>query len=227
MNKRKLPLDETTVNDKHDPPLKLRRQLHIQNFVLVWLDSKINKHDEQFHHIVDTINTFIDVDQCLDFLSDIEDQKIFLIMSDDLDQQLISLIHDISQLYSIYIFCEEKSEHEICIHDWKKIRGGFIRIEDICYVLKQDIKQCEHDLASISIVPPSHFSQRNLNELEPSFMYSKLLKEILFYIEHDQYTKRELTQLLREQYHNNNSQLKIINEFEEDYNENSAVRWYT
>jgi hypothetical protein len=116
MSKLKLPPDEAAYNNKHDPPLKLRRQLNVQNFVLVWLDSKMNGHDEEHHHrsinefrhIVDTINTFIDVDQCVDFLSDIEDQKIFLIISDVFGQQLITLIHDISQLYSIYIYCEEK-----------------------------------------------------------------------------------------------------------------------
>ena len=45
-------------------------------------------------------------------------------------------------------------------------------------------------------------------------MYSKLLKEILLNIEYDQYTKKELIQLLREQYHENESQLKLIDEFE-------------
>jgi hypothetical protein len=142
MSKRKSPLDEAAYSNKDDPPLKLRRRLNVQNFVLVWLDTKRNEEHlsiNQFRQSIDMINTFMDTDQCVDFLTDIEDLKIFLIISDVLGQQFITLIHEIPQIYSIYIFYEDKSKDKIWINDWAKVQGGFINTEDICSKLEQDI----------------------------------------------------------------------------------------
>ena len=51
----------------------------VQNFALLWLDSNTDESDQDFQHslsqlrsIVATIDTFTDVDRCLDFLNQIK-----------------------------------------------------------------------------------------------------------------------------------------------------------
>ena len=59
-----------------------RRRFIAQNVVLVWLDSNIDESDgyygnsmTQLRQIVNTIDTFTDADQCVDFLTEIKDEK--------------------------------------------------------------------------------------------------------------------------------------------------------
>ncbi|CAF3348512.1 unnamed protein product [Rotaria sp. Silwood2] len=89
------------------------------------------------------------------------------------------------------------------------------------------MKQCDHDLTPISILLPGDYSKRDLNELDPSFMYSQVLKEILLSIKHNEHAKQTLVELCREQYHGREPELRIIDEFERDYNPHSAIWWYT
>src|ERR1700722_1169711 len=104
-----------------------RRRI-IENFVVVWLDSNINETDAdyqnsitQLRRIVNSIRTFTDVDQCVDFLTQIKDEKAFMIVSGALGQQLVPIIQDFFQLDSIYVFCGHKSKHEQWAKDFYKV----------------------------------------------------------------------------------------------------------
>jgi len=155
--------------------------LIIQNFILIWLDSNLNdadKHFTQLRLIANEVNIFTDVDRCIDFLTEIKDTKAFMIVACALSEQLISVIHEIPQLYSIYIFCEKNTQQKVLPGEWTKVKGLFTEIEPIYSSLKQDTRQCDHSLDFISLVPPGDYSKKNLNELPPLFMYSQILKAI-------------------------------------------------
>ena len=94
----------------------MRRTL--QNFQVIWLDSNFNEANvhfkkslENLHQTVTSITTFTDVDECVDFIDDIEDGKVFLIVSDSLGQHVVPCIEKMSQLESIYVFCDNKVMH--------------------------------------------------------------------------------------------------------------------
>jgi hypothetical protein len=105
----------------------------IENFLVVWLDLNLDDiidddcRDtvDQLRCVVNAVDTFNDVDRCVDFLSDIKDEKAFMIISGALGQQVISYIHDIPQLHSIYVFCGSRTKHEQWAKDWPKIQGVF------------------------------------------------------------------------------------------------------
>ena len=92
---------------------------------------------------------------------------------------------------------------------WAKVKGVYNDIKSICESLEQCTKRCDHNLAPISIISPSDYSKRNLNELPPLFMYSQILKEILLGIQHNKNAKEELVKLWRKRCHDNQSQLEI------------------
>ncbi len=111
------------------------------------------------------------------------------------------------------------------IKKWTKVKGVFIDISFICVQLKRDIQQCEQTLTPIGIVSAS--SAIDLHELDPSFMYSQLLKEILLKMEHSERVKQEFVNFLRVWYHENHAQLHTIDKFERDYDRSSPIWWYT
>jgi hypothetical protein len=71
----------------------------INNFVVIWLDENINGSEADyrnsitnFRRIVNSIYTFTDADTCIDFLIEIEDERVFMIVSSHLGQQIVPLI---------------------------------------------------------------------------------------------------------------------------------------
>ncbi|CAF1509583.1 unnamed protein product [Rotaria magnacalcarata] len=147
-----------------------------ENFIIVWLDSNMKESKEktqhginQFGQVINSIRTFTDSDQCMNFIRDIKDEKIFLIISDGLSQSFVQLVEKTIQLISIYIYSNHKLKQKQWIINHRKIKE----------------------------------------------------------LEHDDKEKSELVEFCREQYADNENELKIINEFNQNYSKPSPIWWYT
>ncbi|CAF1116510.1 unnamed protein product [Rotaria sordida] len=101
----------------------------------------------------------------------------------------------------------------------------FYQIEDLCYRLQQDVRQFSSNLTPISIIKPS--STTNRDELDQSFMYSQLLKEIILDMPYDDKAKKEYADFCRIQYAGNHQRIEVIDEFEETYQPSLSIWWYT
>ncbi|CAF1054977.1 unnamed protein product [Didymodactylos carnosus] len=66
-----------------------------------------------------------------------------------------------------------------------------------------------------------------MNDHDPSFMYSQLLKEILLEMQDDEKARREFVRVLRIQYAENTVALRSIDDFEQEYDKPSPIWWYT
>ena len=162
------------------------------------------------------------------FLENIQNEKLFIIVSGSLGQSILPLVHNINQLISIYIFCCDQSKHEHWVTKWPKIKGVYTNIVPVCQELKKVIEQCDRDLIPISIVSTNEsISTTELNQLDQSFMYTQILKEILFDIDFDKKSIKEFTNYCRKQFINNEKELKIIEQLEKKYSKFEPIWWYT
>jgi tetratricopeptide (TPR) repeat protein len=211
------------------------RQRIAQNFLLIWVDASINESKQdcqntlaQLRSVVNDVNIFTQPDQCMEFLKGIQDEKAFVIASGALGQHLVPDIHSLPQLDAIYIFCGNKSRHEQWTKDWIKIKGVHTDIKPICQALQQTAKQCNQDSIAMSFVTVNEgASSGNLDQLEPSFMYTQIFKEILLEMEHDGKSIKDLATYCRELHKDNTTELNIIGEFERNYESKSSIWWYT
>ena len=113
-----------------------------QNYILIWLDYGIDASNQyyinvisQLQNVIYSVFTFTDADQCVDFLTDIDNEKVFMILSNSLVQQLITLIQDQAQIDSIYIFPEK--EHEpVPTKQW---------MNELYNQLKRDTHRCDYN----------------------------------------------------------------------------------
>ena len=187
----------------------------------VWVDANIDESNSdcqdillQLGSIVDDIKLFTDSEKCTQFFNTVESENIFLITSASLGPHLVSNIHDIPQLYAIYILCDNISQHEQWIKAWSKIKGVYTSINTICKTLQLNIEQWNQDHISISFINTDEVnSTQNLNELDPSFMYTQIFKEIFVDMEHNKQSLKDLAIYLREQYADKPVQLDTINKF--------------
>ena len=209
----------------------------VQNFLLVWLDGSIDEDNNddcrnsitKLRQVVNTVNTFTAVDECIDFITDIKDEKIFMIISGTFSQIIVPVIQDIPQVSSVYIFCENKAELEQWAQQWSKVKGVFTDITPICEALKQAAYDCDQNMVSISFVKSSNdeASNQNLDQLDQSFMYTQILKEILLTIDFEQKHINEFLTYCREQFAGNTIQLKNVDKFEQEYHHHQPIWWYT
>ena len=207
-----------------------------ESCVILWLDSDINQSDEdyqyalvQLSHLAQSIHIFSHVDECIDFITEMGDEKVFLIISDDIGYRIVSLIHDIIQLDSIYVISANEPFDERWIDASGKIRGTFNHIALVCDLIKRNLRWSDMSCTTLDtfISSTESLEPSMLDELDRSFMYSLLLKEIFLDIEEDSQTKQELVEFWRHQYGANTAMLKRIDEFEHNYDRQCSIWWYT
>jgi tetratricopeptide (TPR) repeat protein len=137
-------------------------------------------------------------------------------------------VHHITQINSIYVFCKNESQHKQSAQLWPKVKGIFTAISPICQALKQDVQKCDQDSISISFVSTGcGESNRNLDQLDPTFMYTQILKEILLTISFNEQHIKDFTTYYRENFADNAGQLNNIDKFERDYDNHISIWWYT
>ena len=105
------------------------------------------------------------------------------------------------------------------------MKGIHTEVTTICESLQHVVKQNNQDSIAVSFVTLEQgaFNQ-NLDQLEPSFMYTQLFKEILLEMEH---TKKSIKDFIAYCRNGNYGSPTNITRFENDYNANSAIWWYT
>ena len=182
----------------------------------------------QLQDVVDDVHIFGERDECIDFLTKVDDMKVSLIIMGALGQQILPFIHDIPQLDGVYIYDSNKCSPEQWTKTWVKVKGVHTEITPICESLQQILKQFNRDSIAVSFVTvEEQNSSQNLDQLEPSFMYTQLFKEILLEMKHDQNSINDFILFWGRHYTNNTHQLNTIAEFERDYCPQSSIWWYT
>lgn len=99
----------------HDNKRRFPFHQHIENFVVVWLDAtfhveqhkKVNISKNELRKITNEIHAFSTVDEAVEWITEISDEKVCLIISESIGETLVPVIYDVIQLAGIYIFYEE------------------------------------------------------------------------------------------------------------------------
>ncbi|CAF1232620.1 unnamed protein product [Rotaria sp. Silwood1] len=192
-------------------PESLRRTL--QDFLLIWLGDSFDQLQD-LRHIATSVIPFSDVGVCVDFLTDIKDEKVFMIVSDSLGRHILPEIYACLQLHFIYVLCSNQPIHESWVNTVPKVKGLYTQIGEICTVLQKDRKICEQSMISISY-----------HGVDALFMYTQLLKEALLDIDDDNAKSiKELAEYCRVQ---SDSSEATIKKLEKEYGNHSPIWWYT
>ncbi|CAF4506848.1 unnamed protein product [Rotaria socialis] len=220
---------------------ELNTRIVVQNCLLVWLDPSLDETKDHvrdaltlFSAIINPVHIFTDSDQCIDFLTEIKDAKVFMIISDSLRENIIPLIHNMPQLYSIFILCNDKLCPDNWIQSWSKVKGAFDQIYQICDIVRRLTKKCEHDMTPMSFIAvndndPASLSIQHINQLDPTFMYTQIFKKVLLEIDDkdDDKAIKFFTAYCRQIYSDNSVQLKNITKFESEFQLYKPIWWYT
>ena len=202
--------------------------------VLFWVDSSINPQDDDFQvtltqlkSVMGIIHVFNDGDECMKFLGKTENDHVYMVASGSVGQQILPRIHNMRQLVAVFIYCIDRSKYESLVKTYSKVRGVFTDIAILCQSLQDTSRRREADAIDISLMAASDISGSNLDQLSQSFMYTKLIKEILLELKHDDDSVKELVTYCRDKYSKDEKELKNIETFRTGYALQSPIYWYT
>ncbi|CAF1579245.1 unnamed protein product, partial [Adineta steineri] len=229
MNKGKSTTNASTVSKGAED----RRRINIrqvQNVLLIWLDSNIDETNDEcqntttkLRRVVNDFKTFTDGDQCLEFIQTIVDKKVCMIISGSLGQHIVSRVHNMFQVDSIFIFCGNRKHHEQWTKDWPKIKGVFTDITPICEALKGAAHQCEQNAIPMSFMG----TNKKMDQLDPSFMYTQIIKEILLTIKFGQSHIQDYFDYCRDAFVDNEEEIENLKQLESEYHKKTSIYWYS
>ena len=192
--------------------------------------------EEEYRHslaqlqcIVNTVDVYTDAEHCARCLLEIQNEKIFLVISGTLAQSFVPCVHDLPQLDTIFIFCQNNAGHEQWTSEYCKIKGIFSHIDFICDGLREAAHLCDQNSVSMSFLSATDPSSKQKRiQIDPTFMYTQLLKEILLEINFDEpKCIQELVDFSRSRCASNPTELNKIEQFEHSYRDHTPIWWYT
>ncbi|UJR07884.1 hypothetical protein I4U23_012166 [Adineta vaga] len=215
---------------------EMTQQKILENCIVLWLDENLDfstdhsqKWISQLRNIVNTIETFNDIDICLEYLTQLKDEKIFFIVSASLLNQIAVLEDKFIQLTSIYVLCDNAVATNDNVKAFKKGKGIFTTMNHLCSELQNDVRQVEKNLTCSTTISSS--PNLDPNELPPTFMYCHLLKEKFFKLEDDPNAKDEYIEYCKPQYEKDKHQKYLAERFLTTYDRasktESPIWWYT
>ena len=220
----------------------LTKSQHITNsihyFHLICLDENLDRDNnnhlsglfQDLEKIVYSLRLFSDFDQCVDYITDIEgeEQKAIILYSGELVENIIHFVQDIPQIDSIYILSRNRFNHEDWRHLSPKVKDGHNDLTTICKSIKQTVRKYYQDYLDLPCLQPNTKTfKSNRNELEPSFMYMLILKEIFLNADFEPKHFHDFIDYCRAKYCNNGTMLGKVTEFEQRYKMRDPISWYT
>ncbi|CAF1024709.1 unnamed protein product [Didymodactylos carnosus] len=215
-----------------DMSVYLNQDENLESFTAVWLDADIVKDADYYNstlislrRFISCVKIFADPDSCIDYISSIENEKVFIVLSGFLGEVVVPLTYELPQIEFIYIFCHNKGKHEQWANNYCKIHGVFNDKNSLFFKMAEDVKAFSNDISSMTLLTKeSSFQDRTT--LYGGLFYP-LVIEMLNDIPATDDAKNEMIKECRMYYKDNVKQQEEIDDFEKTYKADKAIWWYT
>ena len=101
---------------------------NLESLSLIWLDAEVNNSKDnidvqkRLRSVINYLKTFQDIIECEEYIRSVPDgDRLLLIVSGGLGQELVPRIHKLRQILSIYVFCFDRKKHEEWTNKYCKV----------------------------------------------------------------------------------------------------------
>ena len=155
--------EQAPITSKNEIPLRRANIKRVQNVLLIWFDNNMEDNSAnyrntmtQLHRVVNAVNMFTDGKQCIECISSMNGHKVCMIISGSHGQHIVAM---------------------------NNAMNNGPKIGPIYDSLKQGVRQYEQSsIAIIFMVASDDISNKNLDQLNCSFVYTQIMKGILLFI---------------------------------------------
>jgi len=121
---------------------------NLKTFALLWLDAAVNTSEEnreaqqQLRSTINHVTTFENASLCEQYIRSVcLYDRLVLIVSGKLGQEVVPHIHQVRQLSSIYVYCMDKPRNEKWAKNFVKV-SRFTRYSIFCIYFLLKGKSC-------------------------------------------------------------------------------------
>jgi len=122
-NKKQLTKSSSSTNPANQP-----MNSNLESFACLWLDQNVNSTQDnrdtqkELRQVINHLRTFDNSEECEQYIGQITQEKVVLIVSGGLGRQLVPRLHDLPQFSACYVFCQDKKANEQWANKYHKVR---------------------------------------------------------------------------------------------------------
>ncbi|CAF0829366.1 unnamed protein product [Rotaria sp. Silwood1] len=200
----------------------------IRTFRILWLDAQVNANDnnravqQHLRKLDKNLSTFENLEECYKYIvSMLSDDRIVFIVSGQLGKKIVPQIHQIPQIRSIYIYCENMTLH-------KQWATSFNKVKIVADKLAEIIERIQSDRDAITIAEAtSSKSTKYCTVIDDPIDNPIAFLEYFIRIKSSQADIAECISFCRNKYRDDQHELELIQEFQQTYASERAIWWYT
>lgn len=204
-----------------------------ENINIIWFDPNIESHEdtentkEQLQVISDYIIFMTNFDDCVQYIQSTDKEKFFLITSGVQALEIVPQISSISQIDSIFIYCMKKERYESSLNAYRNVIGIYVNLDDLVQSIQAQIDHLQRQMQTFSFFDHHQKSTKELSKDSAAFVWFQLFNYVIARLPHKQKAKQEMIRVCRDYYRGNEKELKLIDEFEQNYRSRDALRYYS
>ncbi|CAF1393080.1 unnamed protein product [Rotaria magnacalcarata] len=202
---------------------------NLEKYSIVWLDVSVNNEEnmvaqKKLRSIVNNLRTFIGPEEFMNYARSLQQGDLtILIVSGEMGRVVIPEMQKLEQVYSIYMYCFNKETNLQWSRSYSKVKAVCNKLVELIDAIQVDQKHQSRNEQPLSI----DILDRSSTELNGEFLHSQLLIDVIIGMKPNKQDQNELIGLLMKEYQGNESELKIVTEFQNEYASSRAVWWYT
>lgn len=107
---------------------------NLETFCLIWLDASVDSEEnirakEELYTTINQLKAFKEMTQCEQYIKSIpKEDRIVLIVSGHLGRLIVPRIHNLEQLSSIYVYCQDQNSNEQWSSAYSKVLKKFVSV---------------------------------------------------------------------------------------------------
>ena len=148
-----------------------------ENVALIWFSSVDNSSDnsQSIKEDLLAINRLTrfptDIDECINLIQSITEEKILLILSSDDAFKMLPKISHPMQLYSVFVFPEKNNEHQRLLVDYPVIAGLFDNRASLIRSITVNIECVNRQMEVMAFYNQHQRGSRALTEHSADFLW--------------------------------------------------------
>ena len=236
-------ITDTTFDNKQSKPSAEETTKQAINpistrFTIIWLDAKVTDADHAYQdtifrlqRITNSFQILLNVEDCQNYLRNVKNESILMVISSELLPDIWPTIRTMPQIHSVYLLSPNGDQTFLIETNSNKFKGIFTKVEPICGSVQRNHCPYREDVLVVSVIPANRYDRNDLKRLNHIFLYWMMAKLIIRTSRFDKDTHKQaikdLTALCRTQYMFDKAELKVIDEFEKNYEKHTPIWWYT
>ena len=87
---------------------------NVESFACLWLDGHVNSSEDnidtqqELRKLINHLRTFENSDECEQYIRQITQETVVLIVSGAFGRQIVPRLHDLPQFSACYVFCQDR-----------------------------------------------------------------------------------------------------------------------